>query len=102
MRFYVLFASSFRYEAAPNISHETVDQQRTLCGRPVSDASTFEPDNNDLEPDCIVCRKIARKIRATKPIEEAQIKCSACCPGHTPGLLQPPCGVHGCECWCNR
>jgi hypothetical protein len=32
-RFYVLFTSSFRYEAAPNISHETVDKQRTLCGR---------------------------------------------------------------------
>jgi hypothetical protein len=31
-RFYVLFTSSFRYEAAPNISHETVDKQRTLCG----------------------------------------------------------------------
>jgi hypothetical protein len=45
-RFYVLFTSSFRYEAAPHISHETVDKQRTLCGRKVSDAATFEPDSN--------------------------------------------------------
>lgn len=28
-RYYVLFRSSFRSEAAPNISHETVDKVRT-------------------------------------------------------------------------
>lgn len=22
--------------------------------------------------------------------------------GHHPGALRKPCGVHGCECWCNR
>ena len=32
-RYYVLYTSSFRYEVAPNISHETIDKVRTLCGR---------------------------------------------------------------------
>lgn len=64
MRTYVLFSSSFRYESAPNISHETVDGVRTLCGRKVADAATNEPDSNDLEPDCIICRRAARKREA--------------------------------------
>jgi len=29
----VLFTSAFSYEDAPNITHVTVDYQRTLCGR---------------------------------------------------------------------
>lgn len=64
-RYYVLFASSFRYEQAPNISHEAPsrESERTYCGRRVADAATFEPDDNDLDPDCIACRKIARKRR---------------------------------------
>lgn len=59
-RTYVLFNSSFRCESAPNISHETVDGIRTLCGRLVSQAATVEPDFNDLDPDCNTCRRIAR------------------------------------------
>jgi hypothetical protein len=64
IRTYVLFTSSFRYEQAPSISHETVDGVKTLCGRKVADAATLEPDDNDLDPDCITCRKIARKRAA--------------------------------------
>lgn len=56
-RTYVLFRSSFRYEAAPNISHETIDGAKTLCGRRVSNAETVETDTNNLEPDCIICRR---------------------------------------------
>lgn len=69
VRYYVLFRSSFRYDAAPNISHETAattsdaPNARTFCGRKVADAATFEPDSNDLDPDCNVCRRIARKER---------------------------------------
>jgi hypothetical protein len=36
------------------------------------------------------------------PVEEAAIVCKTCAPGHPLGSLQPRCGVHGCECWCNR
>ena len=61
-RYYVLFASAFRYETAPNIAHETIDKIRTLCGRKVSDAATFEPDSRDIEPDCNVCRKARRRL----------------------------------------
>lgn len=64
-RIYILFRSSFRYSAAPNIAHETVDGVKTLCGRRVADAATTEPDDNDLDPDCIVCRRIARRLRAS-------------------------------------
>ena len=59
-RIYVVFASSFRYDAAPCISHETVDGVKTLCGRAVSQAATVEPDSNDLDPDCIGCRRVAQ------------------------------------------
>lgn len=61
IRTYVLFDSSFRYESAPNISHETIDGVRTLCGRLVSEAATVEPDSNDLDPDCIVCRRATKR-----------------------------------------
>lgn len=61
-RYYVLYNSSFRCESAPNISHETIDKVKTLCGRLVSEAATFEPDDNDLDPDCIRCRKAIRKL----------------------------------------
>ncbi len=69
MRYYVLYRSSFRYESAPNISHETGSEtsEKTYCGRKVADAETFEPDDNDLDPDCIICRKVARKRKAKKP-----------------------------------
>lgn len=63
-RFYVVFNSSFRYDAAPCISHETIDKVKTLCGRKVDDAATFEPDHNNLEPDCNMCRKVLARMRA--------------------------------------
>lgn len=62
-RTYVLFNSSFRYDAAPNISHETIDGVKTLCGRLVADAATVEPDNNDLDPDCRVCDRASKRLR---------------------------------------
>lgn len=107
MRYYVLFDNSFRGKSAPNISHETTDKQRTLCGRKVSDAATFEPDNNDLDPDCATCRRALARLRRSPPdradaSEEAQLRCGACASGHAPGELRRPCGVLGCECWCNR
>lgn len=101
-RFYVVFTSSFRSDTAPCISHETVDQHRTLCGRLVSSAATLEPDNNDLEPDCNVCRAAAMKLRGAGLREEAQLKCKTCSAEHAAGALQPRCFVTGCECWCNR
>lgn len=64
MRTYVLFNSSFRCESAPNISHETGDGVKTLCGRNVSEAATVEADSSGLEPDCINCRRAATKRRA--------------------------------------
>jgi hypothetical protein len=72
-RTYVLFNSSFRYDAAPNISHETIDGIRTFCGRAVSDAATVEPDSNDLDPDCLICRRAANrnKVRRSKETNNA-------------------------------
>lgn len=63
VRNYVLFYSAFRSERADNISHETIDRTYTLCRRLVSDAATFEPDTNGLEPDCISCRHVLRRLR---------------------------------------
>lgn len=69
MRTYVLFNSSFRYDAAPNISHETIDGVRTFCGRLVANAATVEPDNCDLNPDCRICYRAAkRRIAQSSPI----------------------------------
>jgi hypothetical protein len=106
MRYYVLFASSFRCESAPNISHETIDKVRTLCGRKVADAATFEPDDNNLEPDCLRCAAALARMKLPKltrdSSDEAQLKCDTCYPDHAPGTLRKPCGVAGCECWCNR
>lgn len=105
-RFYVLFASSFRYEQAPNISHETIDKVLTLCGRKVSDAATFEPDGNDLGPDCITCNRVLAKLNKpalTRDVkDEAQLKCEQCIVDHRLGELRGKCGAPGCECWCNR
>ena len=108
-RYYVVFASSFRYESAPCISHETIDKRRTLCGRQVTDAVTLEPDNNNLEPDCKLCCKALARLRqaplmpdASDASDEAQLKCEACIQGHIPGSLRKPCNALGCECWCNR
>lgn len=102
-RWYVVFNSSFRYDAAPCISHETIDKVRTLCGRSVEGVATLESDNNDLEPDCAICRRASVRLRKSRePEPEAPILCAACAPGHRPGSLQPRCDVTGCECWCNR
>jgi hypothetical protein len=70
VRYYVVFNSSFRYDAAPCISHETESEtaERTYCGRIVADAATFEPDSNDLDPDCITCRRISRARREAMPL----------------------------------
>jgi hypothetical protein len=63
-RYFCNFASVFRSESTPCICHETFDRVKTLCGRNVADAAAFDEDNNDLEADCIVCKKKARKLRA--------------------------------------
>ena len=61
---FILFRSSFRCESAPNISHVTVDDIKTLCGRKTADAETREPDSrSDIPPDCIPCRKAWGKLR---------------------------------------
>jgi len=104
-RWYVVFSSSFRYDGAPCISHETVDKIHTLCGRKVDDAATLESDNNNLEPDCNICRRASKRLRkplTRDPSDEAQLKCEACIRDHAPGVLRKPCGANGCECWCNR
>jgi len=69
-RLYVCFNYSFRGDWAPCISHETIDGVKTLCGRSVAQAATLEPDSNDLDPDCNVCRRVARKRR--------DLRCAEC------------------------
>lgn len=103
-RYFVLFTSSFRYESAPNISHETIDKVKTLCGRKVSAAATLEPDNNNLDPDCIQCRKVLARLneQVDDSEEEAQLRCEACAIDHPLEQLRKSCGVAGCECRCNR
>lgn len=64
-RIYVCFESVFRSDSTPCICHETIDGVKTLCGRLVSQAATYEPDSNNLDPDCITCRR-ALKARARK------------------------------------
>lgn len=104
VRWFCLFTSSFRCQSAPNISHETIDKVRTLCGRKVDDAATLEEENReDAPPDCLICRRVGDRLRKATEVEpEAQIKCKTCAPGHRSGSLQQPCGALGCECWCNR
>lgn len=51
--------------------------------------------------------KVAQAIeaipkRASTALPEAQLACAGCSPSHPLGSLQAPCGVTGCECWCNR
>lgn len=66
---YVLFKSSFRYEASPNISHVTRDGISTLCGRSVASAATVEDDErSDLPPDCRTCAKSFNSLaKGSKP-----------------------------------
>ena len=50
----VCFASAFAYESATNITHMTLDGERTACGR-TGWATTegWHPNG----PDCLRCRK---------------------------------------------
>ena len=64
VRTFVLFYSSFRRPGALNISHETIDGVRTLCGRLVADAETVEADERlasveDAQGDAfaVACRQ---------------------------------------------
>lgn len=43
--------------------------------------------------------EIAKRGSST---EEAQLRCVRCATDHPLGEMRKPCGVHGCECWCNR
>lgn len=59
-RDHVCFASSFRLDGSrggaesPNISHATLDGERTLCGRTGWQTSEGW---HELGPDCNVCRR---------------------------------------------
>lgn len=50
----VCFRSAFAYESAPNITHATLDGERTLCGR--KDWATSEGWRRDLIA-CLTCVK---------------------------------------------
>jgi hypothetical protein len=54
----VCFASSFRSESSDNITHATLDGERTLCGR-----SGWETSEgwSDLGPDCLRCARSLAK-----------------------------------------
>jgi hypothetical protein len=49
-------------------------------------------------------RALAQRTAAAyrQEVAEAQLKCETCINGHALGRLRKPCGVSGCECWCNR
>lgn len=55
----VCFRSAFAYESAPNITHATLDGERTLCGR--TDWITSE-GWHEMGPDCLRCRKSWNKL----------------------------------------
>jgi hypothetical protein len=55
----VCFASSFAYENAPNITHMTLDGERTSCGL-VSWITREGWHRNG--PDCLRCRKAWDKL----------------------------------------
>lgn len=63
-RYGVCFARAFRGDSADCISHETIDKIKTLCGRLVADAITCESDDNNIDPDCRICRRAIDKLRA--------------------------------------
>lgn len=50
----VCFESGFAYESAPNISHMTLDGERTACGR--KNWATTE-GWAAIGPDCLRCRR---------------------------------------------
>jgi hypothetical protein len=50
----VCFNSAFAYESAPNITHMTLDGERTACGRTAwATSGGWHPNG----PDCLRCRK---------------------------------------------
>jgi len=57
----VLFASAFAYESAPNISHMTLDGEKTACGRRgwVTEEGWF---THNYGPDCNKCAVVWRKL----------------------------------------
>lgn len=61
----VLFASAFRGEAAPNITHVALGE-KTLCGRRgwETDEGSPEKEYEGWEPDCLVCRPAWKKRRS--------------------------------------
>lgn len=69
-RFYVLFESAFRLdgsrggEESPNITHATVDGQRTLCGR--KGWATEEGWDDSNPPDCRICAKRLAALKKAK------------------------------------
>lgn len=65
----VCFASSFRYETAPNISHATLDGERTLCGR--TGWETTDPWH-EHGPDCLRCARALKRRQAKLAAEHDQ------------------------------
>lgn len=59
MRDLVCFAKSFSYENAPNITHMTLDGEKTACGR-TGWVTTEGWHSNG--PDCLKCRKAWDKL----------------------------------------
>lgn len=55
----VCFASAFAYENAPNVTHMTLDGERTACGRTEWAASEGW---HDMGPDCLRCRKAFARL----------------------------------------
>ncbi|MHB8734245.1 MAG: hypothetical protein ACYC6M_02970 [Terriglobales bacterium] len=60
---FVCFASSFAYETAPNITHLTLDGERTACGR--VDWMTTEGVHPD-GPDCLRCAIAWKRLPETE------------------------------------
>lgn len=57
----VLFAKAFSYEGAMNISHITLDGERTACGR--TGWETEEGwSTNGAPPDCQRCRPAWKRL----------------------------------------
>lgn len=55
----VCFESAFRYEGAQNITHMTLDDNRTSCGR-IGLATTEGWHSNG--PDCLRCRSAWNRL----------------------------------------
>jgi hypothetical protein len=59
----VCFASAFAYEGAQNISHMTLDGERTACGRTSWETTEgWRPTG----PDCLRCRKAWDRLPETE------------------------------------